>query len=129
MDAAHRVKELHRDANPITAAANAPLQDVVHAKLAADLAYVDRLSLVLQGGVVGDDEEFGEPGQLRSDILGDAVRKIVLVLVAAGVVQGQHGDRRPVGQGGDRLLGRPPACATKIAASPGFVSVAGAASM
>src|SRR5262245_52538940 len=85
------------DANPIAAAANASLQDVVHAKLASDLAYVDRLSLVLQGGVVGDDEEIGEPRQLRNDILGNAVGKIVLSLVAARVVQGQHGDRRPVG--------------------------------
>src|SRR5262245_8048190 len=97
MDAGHRVNELHRYANSTSAAANASLQDVVHAKLASDLAYVDRLSLVLQRGVVGDDEQLGETRQLRNDVLGNAVRKIVLFSVAAGVVQGQHCDRGPVG--------------------------------
>src|SRR5262245_29547330 len=82
------IDELHRDSYSVTAAANTSLQDVVHAKLASDLAYVDRLSLVLKGGVVGDDEEIGKPRQLRNDILANAVRKIVLFLVAAGIVQG-----------------------------------------
>src|SRR5437660_2984068 len=73
MDARHCVNELHGDANPVTVAANASPQDIAHAKIASDLAYVDRLSLVLQGGIVGDDEQLGEPRQLRNDILGNAV--------------------------------------------------------
>src|SRR5262245_48653787 len=74
MSTGQGIDELHRDANPVARSANAALQDVAHAKLAADLAYVDCLSLVLQGGIVGDDEELGEPRQLRNDILRNAVR-------------------------------------------------------
>ena len=89
-------------------AANAALQDVAHAEIASDLAHVGRLALVLEGGIAGDDEQLGEPRQLGDDIVGNAVAEIVLVLVAAQVVERQHGDRRPVGQGqgGGGLLGR-----------------------
>ena len=95
-------------------ATNAALQNVAHAKLAADLAHVDRLALVLEGGIAGDDEQLGEPRQLGKDILGNAVGEIVLALVAAEVVERQHGDRRPVGQGqgGSWLLG-PGGCARR----------------
>src|SRR5262245_24205465 len=99
MGAGWSIDELHRDSNSVTAAANAALQDVAYAKLASDLAYVDRLALVLEGGVVRDDEEIGKSGQLRDDIVGNAVSKIVLFPVAADVVQGQHGNRRSAGQG------------------------------
>src|SRR5262245_65813242 len=102
MGAGHGVGELCRDAYPRSLPANAALQDVAHAEIAAYLAHVDALALVLERGIAGDHEQLGEPRQLGNDILGDAVAEVVLALVATNVLERKHSYRRPVGQGQDR---------------------------
>src|SRR5262245_17318635 len=49
MGAGYGIDELHGDANPITAAANAALQDVAHSELAPYLTHVHRFAPVLEG--------------------------------------------------------------------------------
>src|SRR5262245_39740920 len=85
MCAGQGIDELHRDTNPITTAANASFQDVTHAEFSAHLPHVDRLALVLEGGVAGDDKELRKPRQLRNDVFDDTIREILLLGIAAHV--------------------------------------------
>ena len=99
MGAGRGVDQLGGDADAVAGAANAALQHVAHAKLAPDLPHVDGLALVPEAGVAGDDEQLGEPRQLRDDVLGDAVAEVFLIRVATHAGEGENGDRRPFGQG------------------------------
>ena len=76
--------------------ADAPLEDVADAELAADGAHIHRLSLVGEHRVAGDHEEALELGQRGGDVLGDAVAEKLLLRIGAHVVERQHGDRRSV---------------------------------
>ena len=92
------VDELGGDPHAIAGLANAALQDVAHAQLAAHLRGLDRPALVREDGVARDHEQPGELGEARDEVFGDPVAEVLLPRVAAHVFEGQHGDGGPVGQ-------------------------------
>ena len=92
------VDELSGDAHAAGGFAHAALQHVAHAELARDLPHVDRLALVGEGGIARDHEEPLLPRKAGDDVLGQAVRKVILIGIAAHVLERQHRDRRLVRQ-------------------------------
>ena len=92
MGSSHSVDELGIDAHTVTTPANAAFQHIAHAQFAPDLPHVDRLALVLEARVSGDDEQLREPRQLGDDVIGHAVGEIFLLGVAAHVGEGQNSD-------------------------------------
>src|SRR5262245_66161676 len=66
--------ELGRYSDTVASAPHTALQNVAYAQFASDPAYVDRLALVLEAGVAGDDEQLGKPRQLGDNVFDDAVR-------------------------------------------------------
>src|SRR5208282_287594 len=99
MSARRRVDELASDAQPIGRLAYATLEQVAHPELAADLLHVDRAALVGKGRVARDYEQPAHPGERRDDLLHDAVAEILLLGIAAHVLERQHGNRRFVRKG------------------------------
>jgi len=51
------IDQLGGDANAIATASYAPFQHVTHTQLAPDLTDIDRLTLVLEARISGDDEQ------------------------------------------------------------------------
>jgi hypothetical protein len=94
MTAGDRIDELGADAYPIPCLANAAFQDVVNSQFARDLLDIARLSLERKRRVTGDHKEVAIARQLRCDVLGDGVGEVVLVGIAAYVIERQHGDGR-----------------------------------
>src|SRR5215470_19743594 len=84
--------ELRRNAEAVAAAPDAPFQHVARAQFPTDLPNIDRLALVLEGGISRDHHQLGEPRQLGCNVLGNAVTEIVLLRVAAEIGEGQHCD-------------------------------------
>ena len=87
-----RVDQLAGDPHPIARPADAALEDVAHAELAADLLDVDGFALVGKGAVASDDEQRLEARQRSDNVLHDAVGEIFLVGIATHVLERQHGD-------------------------------------
>ena len=77
--------------------ADATFQDVTNAQLATDLPDVRRFALVGEGRVARDDEQRFEARQRRDDVLDDAVGEVLLLGIAAHVLERQHRDGRLVG--------------------------------
>ena len=76
-------------------APHAAFEHIPHAEFPPDLLHVDRLALVGESGIAGDDEAVEQMRQIGRQIIGDAVGEIVLLLVAAQVLERQHDDREP----------------------------------
>ena len=93
MGAIIRFDQLRRDPHPARGFAHAAFEHVTHAEFAADLLDVDRLALVDEGRVAGDDEQPFEPRQTGGDVLDQPVGEILLLRIAAHVLERQHGDR------------------------------------
>ena len=87
--AASRVDKLRVDAQTSGRSARAAFKDVLHAKFLRDLPYVDGLALVGEGRIAGDHEEVPERRQLRDDVLGDAVDKVLLPASPLMLVKGR----------------------------------------
>src|SRR5262245_16606040 len=85
--------QLGRYANAVAGTPHTALQHVSYAQFASDLAHVDRLALVLEAGIAGDNKYLREPRQLGNDVLDDAVDKIFLFQMRTQVVERQHGNR------------------------------------
>ena len=64
----------------------------MNAELTADLLHIDRAALVGKGGVTRDDEEPSDAGERSDDFLDHAVGEILLLGVAADVLERQHRD-------------------------------------
>ena len=77
---------------------HAAFQHVAHAKLASDLPDVDRPALVGERGIARDHEQRLEARQRGRDVLHQAVGKILLLGIAAHVLERQHRDRGLVGK-------------------------------
>ena len=92
------IDQLRRYPHALGAGLEAALEHVAHAELPADLAHVDRLALVGEAGIAGDHEQVARSGELGDQILGEGVGQTLLALVAAKIVERQHGDGGPVGQ-------------------------------
>src|SRR5438034_259606 len=83
--AGRAVDQLRRDPYPATGLARAALQNVVDLELARDLRNVDVLALEHERRVARGDPQRGHLGEIRDDVLGDAVREVFLFRIAAHV--------------------------------------------
>ena len=93
-----RVDQLAGDPHPIARPADAALEDVAHAELAADLLDVDGFALVGETRIARDDEEPADARECGDDLLDHAVGEVFLFRIAAHIREGQHRDRRLVGE-------------------------------
>jgi hypothetical protein len=98
MRAGRRVEQLCGNAHALACLAHRAFEDVADAQFTPDLLHIDRLALVGEAGVAGDDEEPADPRQRGDDLLDHSVDKIYLLKLAADVLKRQHGDRRLVRQ-------------------------------
>jgi len=108
MLAGFRVDELSGDADLLARRAHAAFEHVAHTEIARDLAHIDRLAFVDEGGIAGDHEQPAQPRQRRDDVLGNTVGDEILGWIAAEKDEGQHGDRWHVHRledGGPLFLG------------------------
>ena len=87
-----RIDQLRGDPHPIARLADAPLEHVANAERLADFLHMDVLALEGERGIAGDDEELRQFRQGRDDVLGDAVGEIVLLRIAAHILEGQDRD-------------------------------------
>jgi hypothetical protein len=69
-----------------------------HAQLAPDLLHTDRAPFIGEAGVARDHEQGRIARQGSYDVLGNPVGEKLLLRVAAHIGEGQHRDRRFVGQ-------------------------------
>src|SRR5262249_42015517 len=81
MSAANGIDQLRVDPDTLGGAPCTPLKDVTHPHLASDLPDIDRLALIGKARITGDDEEPGNFGEVRNEVLGQAVGKIFLVRI------------------------------------------------
>ena len=122
MGAAPRVEQLDVDEQPLARPANAPLHRVADIELARDLGRCDRTTLVAERRVARDHDQAGELGEAGDEIVGDAVREVLVRRLAAYVHERQHGDGRLRDGGCSRPQPQPPAIrasATRTAAASG----------
>ena len=92
MVASGRLHQLSADANPIARATHAPLQDIADPKGTTDLLGVHHLPLVRERRVAGNYKEPPKLGQRCDQVVGDAIREVLLVTVAGHIVERQHGN-------------------------------------
>src|SRR5204862_1920100 len=83
--AGRAVDQLRRDPYPATGLAHAAFENVVDLELARDLRNVDVLALEHERRVARGDPQRGHLGEIRDDVLGDAVREVFLFRIAAHV--------------------------------------------
>jgi hypothetical protein len=69
-----------------------PFEHVAHPKLFSDLLGVDRLALEGEGRVAGDHKGAAQAGEIRRQVLGDAVSEIMLFGIAAQARERKHHD-------------------------------------
>ena len=81
----------------LPALAHAAFEHIARAELAPDLPDVDRLALVDEARIAGDDGQRFDARQAGDDVLDHAVDEIVLLRIAAHVLERQRGDRRLFG--------------------------------
>jgi hypothetical protein len=77
-----RVDELRSDPDPVAAPPNAPFEQIAHAELLADVAQIDRATLVGESGIARDDREARELRQCRDNVLDQAVGEELLLRIA-----------------------------------------------
>ena len=99
MGAARGVDQLTGHPNGVGGLAHAAFENVADPELSGHIAHVDRLALVGKGGVARDHEEPWLMRQAGDDVFGEPVGEILLIGVAAHVLERQHRDRGLVGQG------------------------------
>jgi hypothetical protein len=93
MPAGLRLDQLAGDADAAGRFAHTPFEQIAHAQLAADLTDVGRPSLVGEARIARDHEKPFDTRQAGDDVLHRAVDKIVLLGIAAHVLERQHRDR------------------------------------
>ncbi len=85
MRAGHRVDQLADNAHATAGLAHRAFEHVPNAEFAADLLHVDRLALVREARIAGDDEEPADAGERGDDLLDHAVGEIFLLRIAAQI--------------------------------------------
>jgi len=93
MPAGLGVDELGSDAQPAARPLDASVEHITDAQLAADLLGVDRFVPIGESAIAGDHERACEPRQVGRQILGDAIRKILLLRIVAEIGERQYDDR------------------------------------
>jgi hypothetical protein len=86
------VDQLRRDPDSVAALANAALQNVSHTQLFRRVANIDRAPFVNEGGIARDDPKSSQLRQGGDDVLDQAIAEIVLLGIAAHVLERQHRD-------------------------------------
>ena len=86
------------DANPVPGPAHVAFNHVACSERACDFAHVHVLPAKGKRGVLGNNQEFTEAGQLGDYVLRDAITEINLIRVVTQVLEGQNGDRRFLAQ-------------------------------
>jgi hypothetical protein len=86
------IDELNVYAHPIAGAADRSLQDMGHAQRIADLAQVPQAGLVLAHRGPADHFQVRDLGQVREDVVLDAVGEIFVFLAVTQVLEWQDGD-------------------------------------
>src|SRR5438105_7664546 len=74
--------------------ANTAFEDKSHAKFLANLLHLYRFTFVGECSVTRDHEQPGNVGQICDNVLGDPIAEVLLLRVAAHVVERQNGDGR-----------------------------------
>jgi len=98
MRASGCVDQLCSNTHPAAGLAHRSFEDVAHAEFARDLLHINRLALVGEGRIAGDDKEPADARQRRNDLLDHAICEIFLLGVAAHIGKRHYRDRRPVGE-------------------------------
>src|SRR5260370_22560305 len=104
MRSARRIDELTRNAHLVPGFAYAAFKHVTYPELATDLLYVHGPAFVDEARIARDDEQAGKAGKRRNDVLHDPIRKVLLLMVAAQILEGQNRNGRLIGKG--RILSR-----------------------
>jgi hypothetical protein len=86
------IDQLRRDPNAIAAPANAALENISDAELLRRLADIDRTPFVDEAGIAGDHPQPCDFRQGGDDILDQAVAEILLLRIAAHVLEWQYND-------------------------------------
>src|SRR5688572_26483948 len=84
------IDELRTDAHPLIRPANAALEYVADAELAGDLLHVNGPIFVGKCRISRDHEKPPNAGQLRDEVLRNAVREMPFVASRANVREWQH---------------------------------------
>ena len=87
-----RIDQLTGHANPVGDLADAAFQHVANTEVRRHRAHIDGLALVGEAAIAGNHEQLVEVRQLGDDVLGDAVGEVLLVGIAAHVLERQYGD-------------------------------------
>ena len=90
--AAATIDQLRIDANLVAAAAYTAFQYVAHAEFGGYGAQVDRLAFIGKARVTANHEQSGYSRQVGGQVFGDAVGEVILLAIAAHVVEWQNGD-------------------------------------
>ena len=92
------VDQLRRDPNAVAALTNAAFKHVSHAKSLGRLADIDRASPENEGGIARGNAQARQLRQGRDNVLDQTIAKIVLLGIAAHVLEWQHRDGGFVGK-------------------------------
>ena len=98
MRAGDAVDELCRYPEPVGRFPYTALEYIADAELPSRTPHIHGAAFVDEGGIAGDDRERFEPAEGGDDVLNDAVGEIVLLGIAAHVLERQDSERRFVGQ-------------------------------
>ena len=95
MLATQRVDELRIDANGVTLAPDTSLQHVTHAEILGHLLHLHGFALVGRTGVARNDQDSGELGKIRDDVVGHAIGEVTVLRTAADAIERQDREGRP----------------------------------
>src|SRR5688572_17044846 len=93
MSAAQPVDQLGGDANPVPGLSNTAFQSELDTELAAYVGDTECLSLEDERRVARDDEQPRSLAEVGDDILCNAITEVLLIGIAAHVVEGKNDDR------------------------------------
>ena len=97
------IDQLGGYANPVSRFPHAAPKDVADLQLAGELVDLHGLALEIEGRVAGNDKDRRNLGEIRDDVLGDAVAEVFLLRIAAHIRERQDEDgrfrRRLIGSG------------------------------
>src|SRR5271165_427166 len=87
------VDELHIDAYAVSAALNAPFEDIADVQLAPDRLRVERLAFVRERRIAGDHDGASYPREIGRETLRDSIDEMLLLQIASDIGEGQDDDR------------------------------------
>src|SRR5215510_10987490 len=97
MHARYRINQLSCDANLVRRLVHRPFEDVAHAERTPDLLDIGGSALEREARIASDDEQRFELRERGDDLLNHPVGKILLLGLAAYVLEREHGDGGLVG--------------------------------